>query len=146
MRKYAKIIALLAIAVFLPSTMLSAAPLVWCIAGDDHRAIEFGITDDWHGSGHHSHMSVSGDELAQPVGPDGHHHGCVDDQLIGPMASNAVKVSVFVPATVEIPIWVALGDSHVDSAPLLAKAIRPPPEWHSDAPYPALLSTTKLLL
>lgn len=146
MRKFAKIIALLAIAVFLPGTVLNAAPLVWCVAGDDHRAIEFGISDDWHGNGHRSHRALSGEDSATPAVPDEHSHGCLDDQLIGPMASNAVKVPVFIPATVEIPVWVALSDSHGDTAPLLAKAIRPPPKRHLDAPYLALLSTTKLLL
>ena len=146
MRKFVRIIALLAIAVFLPSTVLSAAPLVWCVAGDDHRAIEFGISDHWHGHGRHWHVSVSGDELAMPVGPDGHSHDCLDDELLGPMASNAANILLFVPATVEIPVWAALSDSHTDTAPLLAKAIRPPPKRHLNAPYPAFLSTTKLLL
>jgi len=146
MRKYAKIIALLAIAVFLPSTILNAAPLVWCVAGDDHRAIEFGISDHWHGHGQHSHVSVSGDELAMPVGPDGHSHDCLDDQLIGPIASSAAKAPVFVPATVAVPVWAALSDAQLSGAPLLAKAIRPPPGGYSDRSDPAFLSTTKLLL
>ncbi len=146
MRKFVRIIALLAIAVFLPSTVLSAAPLVWCVVGDDHRAIEFGISDEWHGHGHHSHGALSGNESAMPAVPGEHSHGCLDDQLIGPMVSNAVKVPVFIPGTVEIPVWAALRVSQPGNAPLLAKAIRPPPKRHLNAPYPAFLSTTKLLL
>jgi len=146
MRRFAKIIAMLAIAVFLPSTVLNAAPLVWCVAGDDHRAIEFGISDDWHGHGQHSHLTVSGDELALPVGPDGHSHDCLDDELLGPMAWSVANVPVFVPVASELPVWVATDVQHQGDAPRLARVIRPPPDWGWRVPDPAFLSTTKLLL
>jgi hypothetical protein len=146
MRKYAKIIAILAIAVFLQGTMLNAAPLVWCVAGDDHRAIEFGISDDWHGHDQYSHVTVSGEELAMPVGPDGHTNDCLDDELLGPMASSVAKVSVFVPTASQLPDWMATSVQYWGDAPRLASVIRTPPDWGWRVADPAFLSTTKLLI
>lgn len=146
MRKFIHFIALLMVAVFLPSTVLNAAPLVWCIAGDDHRAIEFGISDEWHGHGHHQHGETAHDDHLGPDHSDGHEHGCLDDQLIGPMVSNGAKVPAFAPVTVEPPVWLASDLSDRGAEPLLAKAIRPPPGGLFGPTSQAFLSTTKLLL
>lgn len=146
MKRFAKFIALLAIAVFLPSTVLSAAPLVWCVSGDDHRAIEFGISGHWHGDGRHLHISVSGDEARLPTGPDGHSHGCLDNALLGPMASSGAKVPVFVPPASKSPVWAVTAVQRSADVSRIARAIRPPPRRTSNDARLALLSTTRLLL
>jgi len=39
--RWQRLVALLMVLVFVPSTVLAAMPLTWCIGADGHRAIEF---------------------------------------------------------------------------------------------------------
>jgi len=98
MNKTAKIIALLVLAAFLPSSVLNAAPVVWCVAGDGHAGLEIKINKQAHthvhpSDAHHGHSIGSAS-----THKNDHSHACLDYQLIssiGQTKSNDIDAKAF---------------------------------------------------
>ena len=148
-----KLIAFLILTAFLPASILNAAPLVWCVAGDDHAAIEISVVESSHRVIEHSHPvddhAHHGDWHGQDQShrsADHHSHVCIDFDLMSPALSAA-------NADLDATLLHQLQHSRAKVAQFATGAlsdpgplIRPPPEQHHGTPALAHLRTTKLRL
>ena len=128
MRLVTRAIALLIIPVFLPASVLSAAPLVWCVAGDEHAAIEISLSQHSH-VGEQATGSTSADAADKRIIAVGEHENpCIDYDLKGlAIASASADVETVTTATL-VP-YGAQQASTLNSARLAALSpIRPPPQ------------------
>ena len=141
MRKYSTFIIAIALAAFLPATMLNAAPFVWCIGGDGLAVIEVGNGAGWHGDDRHVPKIES-----STSSKGGRHDKCVDSKLIGPAVSKASQDDVCSPVKTDPPNWFLAQQTAALDVPLPILLIRPPPHHHFEPPHLAALRTTILLI
>jgi hypothetical protein len=120
MRFAAKFVVFVMLATFLPASLLNAAPIVWCVAGDDHSGLELS-----HDGLQQTAVTQTNETGARQS--DHHEAPCVDYDLIG-VAITAAAVDSESPA-------LAAADSHHTPARfqrypaphLMALRIQPPP-------------------
>jgi len=80
MPRWRRFVAVLLLLAFVPSSMLAAMPLVWCVGDDGHRAIEYAVSSGTKHL-HHRALGVQGDDAVLGTLPD--DDGCQDWQLMG---------------------------------------------------------------
>ena len=146
MSRVAKVIALVVLAAFLPSSILSAAPVVWCVAGDDHAAIEISIAKRQHAQAgqageHHVHAADAA-HAPRDKQPD----PCFDYDLIG-SALQTGTVHLDTPALGNAVSCVTPTQARLHRTILpSATAIRSPPSKRSVSAGLLELRTIKLRL
>lgn len=105
-----RIVAVIILLAFLPTSIAAALPLVYCIGADGHRAVEY-----LNGSEHdHSHPRSTNTEAA------GHQSPCVDLELapVANVVRSDVKVSSFVSAGAAPPIAALISSIGITNDPL----------------------------
>lgn len=128
MRLVTRAIALLIISAFLPASVLSAAPLVWCVAGDEHAAIEISLSQHSH-AGEQATGGTSADTANKRIIAAGEHeYPCVDYDLEG-LAIASAGTDIETATTATLISYGAQQASTLNSARLAALSpIRPPPQ------------------
>lgn len=139
-------IAIAVLAAFIPSSVLGAAPLVWCANGDDHAASEIKLVKRWHthigDDNHHRLHAIASTSFHV----DDHSHPCLDYELI------AVAVPVKVTDLDAVPTIIKNSNDapvHIvreDVASLAIRQARAPPYKISDPPHLISIRTTILRL
>jgi len=146
MSRLAKYVAMVVLAAFVPGSVLSAAPMVWCAAGGDHAATEIKLVKRWH-----SHAGAGGDHRLHALAStsfnvDGHSHPCLDYELIALAVSAKVNDLDAVAVTNASPSEVAIKIDLADAAPLSISRARAPPRRNCDPPHLSSIRTTILRL
>ncbi len=146
MNRIAKYVAMVVLAAFVPGSVLSAAPMVWCAAGGNHAATEIKLVKRWHthvgaDDAHRLHAIAS-----TSFNVDGHSHPCLDYELIALAVSAKVDDLDAAATTNASPSDAAIKIVLADPAPISINRARAPPRRNCDPPHLASIRTTILRL
>jgi hypothetical protein len=132
------LLALLTLFAFLPSSVLAAMPVVWCIGTDGHHGIEYSMSAPGAHALHHRLLNAA--EPHEDPAADG-QGGCQDRQLMAKCKVGPQQIEGLI--ALDLRVAVAL-----PPAPAFAAAMRPP-RWERGwgrPPDPRLSARSSVVL
>jgi len=120
MRSWHRIVALVVALIFAPGSVLAAMPIVWCVGGDGHRAIEYHISADGR---HIEHAQLGKQTLSSAMAEPSEADDCQDWHLVG-KTSVAGQQPDHGVLTFDLRIATIRLTTHVPTLPEIAQAAR----------------------